>query len=359
MNRIYGEAINVFIEIKVANIVHNIQSVRKLSGEALFLAVVKSNAYGLGMVEFARNIEPNVDRFGVNSIEEASLLIQSGITKPVHILAPFFDESVSERIIPTIHTISDLQRYDSICENKGYHGRFHLKVNTGMNRFGLEIDQIGDFMEALQECNNITMEGVFSHFGSTYAKHRKFTRKQWMRFMFCKELISMNYSQPLIYHIANSAACIDFPESRMDMVRIGNAMYGFQSSSADIGLVRTYYIRANVMSVRFVNKGDFVGYGCTYKAKRNIWAAVISFGGYDGFGLSRQRKSILREIYHRLFPKPKLYIHKQAVTQLGKTGMTYLIADVSHLNVKPGDTCTVKVDSILSLKETMQRKYVI
>ncbi|RED64792.1 alanine racemase [Cohnella lupini] len=341
------------------SVIQNIRNVRQISGDAMFMAVVKSNAYGLGLVEFARNIEPSIDRFGVSNVEEANKLLQNGITKPVHVLAPYFDDTVSEGIIPTIDRIEDLRRYDSICELKGYHGRFHLKINTGMNRFGLEIDQIDEFMRVLQNCSHIAMEGVFTHFGSTYAKHRKFTRKQWMRFMFVKDLITMNHSDPLIFHMANSAACIDFPESRLDMVRIGNAMYGFQSASTDIGLLPTYHIKANVMSVRFVSKGDFIGYGCTFKANRNMWAAVISFGGYDGFGLSRQPKSILRDIYHRLFPKPKLFIHGQPVTPLGNASMTYIIADVSHLNAKPGDTVVIKVDSILSLKETIERKYVI
>lgn len=349
---------NSSIEVNVPHVIHNIQSVRKLSGDALFMAIVKSNAYGLGMVEFSLYVQSSVDRFGVNSVDEAIQLLQYGITKPVHILAPYFDERVREGMIPTIDRISDLYLYDSLCEKKGYHGLFHLKVNTGMNRFGLEVEQIDEFMKALQECSHITMEGVFSHFGSTYGKHKRFTQKQWEKFMFCKEIIEMNYSQPLIFHIANSAACIDFPESRLDMVRIGNAMYGFQSSKAQIGLLPTFTVKASVKSVRFVSKGDYVGYGCTFKAKRNMWVAVISFGGYDGFGLSRKRKSFLLEAYHHFFPKPKLFIQNQAIKPLGNIGMTYILADVSPLNVKPGNEVIVKVDSILSLKETVKRNYV-
>ncbi|MCD9025342.1 alanine racemase [Cohnella silvisoli] len=350
---------NSFVEVNVPNVIHNIQSVRKLSGDALFMAIVKSNAYGLGMVELSLQIQSFVDRFGVNSMDEAIQLIHSGITKPVHILSPYFDDRVREGIIPTIDNIADLHRYDSICENKRYEGRFHLKINTGMNRFGLEIEQLDDFIEALQRCDHITMEGVFSHFGSTYGNHRSFTKKQWDKFMFCKKRISMIYNQPMIFHIANSAACIDFPQSRLDMVRIGNAMYGFLSSKANIGLLPTFLVKTSVMSVRFVNKGEYVGYGCTFKAKQNMWIAVIAFGVYDGFGLTRTRKSFLREIYLRFFPRPKLLIQKQHIKTLGNPSMTYILADVTSINAKPGEEVILKVDSILSLKETIKRKYVI
>ncbi|MFC5651822.1 alanine racemase [Paenibacillus solisilvae] len=347
-----------FVEVNVSHIHHNIEQVRRISGDSLFMAIVKSNAYGLGMVELSHYIEPQVDRFGVNSVDEAIQLAQSGITKPVHILAPYFDERLIESMIPTIDNIADLYRYEALCAKNGYHGRFHLKVNTGMNRFGLEPEQIEPFMNAYDDCGHVTMEGVFSHFGSSYEKQPVFTKKQWAAFMACKTLITSYCKDRILFHIANSAASIDLPESQLDMVRIGNAMYGFRSSAADIDLLPTYKVKTKILSIRSVKKKEYIGYGCTSKAKRDMQVAVISFGGYDGFDFIRQPKSVLRTVYQHFFAKPKLWMRSKSIPTLGKLSMNYILADVTDIQAKPGEEVTIRLPSILALKESVLRKYI-
>lgn len=359
----------VWVEVDLNAIEDNLKKIKEEMPNQLIMAVVKANAYGHGMVEVARFLEKRVRYLGVGNQQEAIELRQHGIEAPIMILCPYFDpETVLEYgITPTIDDFQDLINLERMAEERGTKHPFHLKINTGMNRFGIQIDQIEEFAEIYSKCKYLQLEGVYSHFATTKKTNYKMVQSQLQVFeQALGKFRHLDVTIPIV-HMANSEIAIDVPSARYDMVRIGNALYGQSLSSKNLGLKTTLKIKAHVIDLVKVEKGQYVGYGAAFKAKKEMVLAVIPFGIYEGFGFERERRAsgikeliinLLRMLYRSMKPLPNIYYGKTPLQLVGKPSMHFIMADVSkHREIEIGSEVEIKAASILAVKETMRRKY--
>ena len=176
-----------------------------------------------------------------------------------------------------------------------------------MNRFGIAPGQVVDCVKRAGEMPGIEVEGIYSHLASTVATNKSFVEKQCAAFL---EVIKSLEEQELhipLKHICNSAAFLDLPQMHLDMVRIGNLLYGQYpfGSSEKIELEDPWTAHARILQVREVLPGETVGYGCDFKARKKTRVGIIPIGFADGLditlSLSRKMSGTCCECWPRLF----------------------------------------------------------
>lgn len=286
----------VWAEIDLTAIIHNTRILKGLvTPGTLLMAVVKANGYGHGACRVAEAaLAAGADRLGVATVEEAGQLISAGIDTPIHILseAPpnLADNAViaENGLIATVcrrETADMLSQAAEVAEQEVV---IHVKVDTGMNRLGLKDDPaaVAGFFEYLRTLHGIKAEGIFTHFANADNPDSDFPAVQLQRFMaVVAELEKQNLCPP-IRHAANSAAIIGFPESHLDMVRAGIAIYGLNPSPAFAGradIRPALSLKARVSFVKDVPAGEGISYGPTYKTKRDSRIATLPLGYADGY----------------------------------------------------------------------------
>lgn len=164
----------MWAEISLQAILHNLRAIRKQVGsQRKILAVVKSNAYGLGAVPVAKALQKaGTEWFGVTCANEGVELREAGIRKRILILTGFWPGEekrlIQNNLTPTVTRVDDLRHLERSAKAAGGKSRvrFHLKINTGMNRLGIAANEVDSFARALAECQHIELEGTFTHFAS-------------------------------------------------------------------------------------------------------------------------------------------------------------------------------------------------
>ena len=290
-----------WVEISEKNLLHNLSVIRRLIGkEKKLMAVVKSNAYGHGMLEITEiAIKGGADWLGVNSIEEGIELRDGGISLPVLILGyvPLeeLDETVAYGLRLTVYNEQTVKELDNIGrKTQKKIPPIHIKIETGTNRQGIKGEKLVSLLEIVRNSSFLTLEGISTHFANiedttdhTYAQHqldefRKITREFF------------NRDDKLIRHTACSAAILLFPETHFEMVRAGISMYGLWPSKQtkvsfsmkgrkppELRPVLTW--KTKVAQVKKVPQNSFIGYGCTYRTTRDSKIAILPVGYYDGY----------------------------------------------------------------------------
>lgn len=369
-----------WVEVSEGNIQHNLNLIKQEMPNCAIIGIVKTNAYNHGLIGVSKLLENKVDYLGVGRLEEAIDLRENGINCPIIVLSPDLDANnlLKYSITPSIHSIEELEYLtEEIKEKKrnksissDYRHAIHLKINTGMNRFGcpskkIEVYNFINHYFSVQE--HIKIEGVYSHFSTTKKDKPKFVIKQLNKF---KEVLSYfedsDIDIPFI-HMANSKNAVDFPESRFNAVRIGNALYGQVLSQKDLGFKRALEVKTRVLSVREVSKGERIGYGATYKVKRNKERiAILPIGSYEGFDYIRGGKSYsskelikntLYPLYRHLKPIPSIFFKSQPLNLVGKPNMQFILVDVTGKDINKNDIIDIKIP-LFALKESIERVYI-
>jgi alanine racemase len=177
-----------WIEIDLDNLIFNVtQLKKKLSSKVKIMAVVKSDAYGHGLIEVAKVLYPEVDSFAVIDLEEALRLIDIKIKKPILILGPIenFQIALDNQFRITAYDIETIKNLFKIAEKKGKKGIIHVKIDTGMSRVGIYYTQALDFLKDIQNnySKNIDIEGIYSHLSMADVEDDSFTQIQYNRFI--------------------------------------------------------------------------------------------------------------------------------------------------------------------------------
>lgn len=278
----------------------------------MILAVVKSNAYGLGAVPIAKALQKaGTEWFGVTCGNEGEELRKAGIRKRVLILTGFWPGEekrlMEQNLTPAVTRVSDLRHLERAA--KSFRGlkspfRFHLKINTGMNRLGISASEVEDFARELGKCSHIALEGTFTHFGSAEDFASPRTCEQEAVFWNCLDRMRALGVSPGIVHVANSGAICARPESWADMVRPGAILYGYHQQFTPLEkkqeimqmmpLRPSLAMRARIISLRDVPPGQGVGYGARFVTSRASRIGVINAGYADGIVRHRtNRGSVL------------------------------------------------------------------
>jgi alanine racemase len=298
----------VWAEISLQAILHNLRAIRKQVGASRkILAVVKSNAYGLGAVPVAKALQKaGTEWFGVTCANEGVELREAGIRKRILILTGFWPGEekrlIQNNLTPTVTRVDDLEHLERSAKAAGGKSRvrFHLKINTGMNRLGIGADEVECFARKLAGCKHIELEGTFTHFASAEDFTAQQTNEQEKVFLACLERLRALGVSPGIVHMANSGAICARPNTWADMVRPGAILYGYYQSfdppqkkqevMGQVALQPCLSLRARIISLRNVAVGEGVGYAARFVTKRPSRIAVINAGYADGVVRARTNR---------------------------------------------------------------------
>ncbi len=265
-------------KVNLSKLKNNLLLVKNNVKKTKICGVVKSNAYGHGIVEVSKTIEPIVDFFAVSFLEEALVLRYCGINKPILILMPVSNKElkVCSRYNISV-TITKLSQIKFILKYK-FKMNCHIAVNSGMNRLG--IDKISTLKNiiALTKNSLVNIEGIFSHFReSTY----KSCKEQFDKFIKFSNLLK-KHKKGVISHISSSGSAILYPQFNLDMVRIGILMYGYSpSTKIKLKVKPCLKIYAKNLQTRKLAKGKNLLYG-NYNLQSYKKISIIKYGYADG-----------------------------------------------------------------------------
>jgi alanine racemase len=343
----------VWAEISLKAILKNLQVIRTHIGpKPKILAVVKSNAYGLGAVPIAKTLQKaSVGWFGVTCANEGIELRESGIRKRILVLTGFWPGEEKRLIqndltltVTRVEDVGHLERAAKSVRAKAKSGKprrvpFHLKINSGMNRLGISPSEIDAFASALADCRHIELEGTFTHFASAEDFKARQTDDQEKVFLACLARMRELGVSPGIVHMANSGAICARPSTWVDMVRPGALLYGYYQSfdppqkgqevKRRLPIEPSLSMRARIITLRDLPPGQGVGYSARFVTKRPTRIAVINAGYADGISRLRTNRGYA-------------LVRGQRVPLVGTISMDLTTLDVTDVpGVTLGDVVTI------------------
>lgn len=264
--------------INVENLKFNILLLKsKLNKDTKFCAVVKSNAYGHNYKIVCPAICDLVDCFAVSTNDEAIKVRKICKNRPCIVLSPLSTDNLKTAILRgatfSVQSIRELDTLNLYAKKLNAVAFFHLQINTGMNRFGINCENFKTFMEHTKTLHNIHFTGIYSHLGAGEHDDLR-TRHQADEFL----RILSKLDTPVIRHLCNTQNALTHPQYQLDMVRVGLGIYGY----ADKSLKPVMQVRAKIVAIQDVKKGEYIGYGLEHIASRDMRIAVLSIGYAHG-----------------------------------------------------------------------------
>lgn len=286
------------IHVSLSALRENAQALRNFVAPSAPAFVVKGNAYGHGIVETALAVEPFAKKLCVYSVEEAVALREGGVTIPILIMGPVPPEMFGEMLELDVETaLWDMHEYmhalASAAKKAHRRVKVHVKVNTGLNRLGLETSELADAIEDYCQVPDIEIAGIFSHLAAAEEIDSPYTMHQLERFnkaYSSAEPILASCGAIPMRHIAASAAAMLWPQTRLDMCRIGIALYGLWPSpqtreamnGGKLPLRPALSYVTELVTIRQIAAGEAVGYGTTFHAPRTMRVGVLPLGYANG-----------------------------------------------------------------------------
>ena len=322
-------------EIDLAALAANFRLIREHVGRGVkVMAAVKANAYGHGAVACARRLEAeDVDWFGVALPEEGLELRSAGVTKPILCLGGFWNGQqalcLQERLTPVVYRPDMIESLDSMARDSGVVADVHLKLDTGMGRLGVRAEALPEFCETLKRCQNIRLDGLMTHLAAADDPNRDdFTKGQLDRFAQAAGVLRERGFTPTYFHGANSAAAFAVPESRGNMVRPGATLYGFVRDVLPANIPApplrpVMSVRSRIMLLKKVDKGEKLGYDCTFETTRESLIATLSIGYDDGYrrALSNRGRVIVRGKFARVVGRVSMDLTLIDVTDIADVSL--------------------------------------
>ena len=295
------------------------------------IAVVKANAYGAGAARLAPALEgAGVDRFAVVWPHEGYMLRQAGVQRPILVLGHAFPadatQAVRSGLTLTCHSLELGEALSRAAQASGTTARVHVKVDTGLHRFGVTLDEAVELASRLRELPRLEVEGLTTHMANADEADDSFADEQHRVFRAAAERL------PWIpyRHTANSATALRRTELRYSGVRVGLALHGvFPDHTSGPELRPVLSLRARIARVADVAPGEGVSYGLTWRAERPSKVALVPVGYADGWrrGLGN-RGAVL--------------VGGQRCPMVGRVCMDQFLVDVTEVpGVREGDIATL------------------
>ena len=304
-------------EVSLTTLRQNFRTVQKHVGANVAVcAVVKADAYGHGAVECSRALEAEGAKWlGVTSLDEAIPLREAGIRANILLMTGFWRGEESEiirlHLTPTVWEPWHIGTLESAAAALGVAQHpMHLKVDTGMGRLGVALDQLPGVLTALKTAKHLALEGLSTHLASSEIMDAPSVAEQEQKFEVARRMVQDAGMEPKFVHMANTAAVISRHETWNTMVRPGVALYGyylpFQRAGREVsgGTLRLPVKPILTWKTRILSLRDFaanqpLGYGATYVTKAPAHVAVLPVGYADGYNrqLSNRGRVIVREHY--------------------------------------------------------------
>ena len=291
-----------WVEIDLGLLAGNFRILRsELPPSVRLLYVAKDNAYGLGAVAASRvALREGVEFLAVYTLGEAEELRVAGIEAPILLLGERLPEEVAAVLELNVEPCVGTREVARCLAEAGRHrGRaipVHLKINTGMNRFGFSWRASSAWIPELTGLQGLEWAGVLSHFAQSDEADKAFARVQLTRFENCLAELRANGLQPRLIHHCNSGGFLDLPEAHFDVVRVGLLAQGVFPSQAcrrlaDLRPVLS--VKSRVVAFQELEPGDTVGYGMRWRAERRSRVGVVPLGYGDGYPRLRNAGEVL------------------------------------------------------------------
>lgn len=320
------------------------------------IAVVKADAYGYGAVKCAQILaEKQVDMLAVTTLNEAVEIREAGVKTPILVFLPVGEHQVrlfeKYDLTATVDGLATLKNIENTSIN------FHLKVNTGMNRLGINIKDIPDVL-AYAKDKSCALTGVYSHLATALEADTSFAKGQMQVFDVAVKLVKNAVGENVMAHLLNSAGALKFPEKHYDAVRLGSVLYGqlAYAKEKNLKLGDPFTAKARIVAVREIAKGEAVGYGRDFVADKAMKIAVVPYGYADGFGVSpdarpatvkssfqNMTKSVGKVLLNR--PSKGVYFDGEFLPVVGRVAMQMSMVDLSKIDPKIG----VKVGDVVNV----------
>lgn len=297
------------LEISRKNLISNYKYLKKITPKVKIAPVLKSNAYGHGLVEIARILAPmRPPYFCVDSIFEAYELFKSNIKSKILIMGYIDPENLKIKNLPFDFAVSDLKTLQAINDFQPQAG-VHLFVDTGMNREGIPSEQLPIYLKQLERLPNIKVEGVMSHFASADEKSSPSNKEQIKNFQKALDLIKKEGYNPKWIHIQNSDGLLGLhPKGlNVNLARVGLALYS--------GVLN---FKTKIIQIKRLKRGDKVGYSGKFSAKKDMVLGVLPVGYFDG-------------VDRRLSNKGFVTINNVACPIVGLVSMNITTIDLSQI----------------------------
>ena len=334
-------AYKVWIEVRRSAVRANIRTFRSLLRKKTKLyAVVKSNAYGHGLLQFSGIADVcGVDGFCVDSVVEGMKLRAHGITKPILVLGytlpGLYSLAAKNGIAITISNKESLIAWQKAKAKP----QFHIKIDTGMHRQGFQFGEVGGFLPKIMnsklEIRNY-LKGIYTHFAM--AKNRRdmaFTKEQYVRFEAAHILFEKAGFSGLMRHASATGGTLLGPAFHADMVRVGIGLYGIWPSdelerqlSATVALRPVLFLHSVVSEVKIVAKGEGIGYDLTERMKKDGTIAIVPIGYWHG--IPRAASSV-----------GTVVIGKKRARIIGRVSMDMVSIDVTGIPCRVGSRVTI------------------
>jgi len=350
------------LTIDLNAVAENLTAMRKIvnNDSVKTMGVVKANAYGHGMVQVARKLEAEgIDYLGVADVAEAQTLRSAGINSRIlawiHDPADDFVSAVKHDIDLAVSSRDQLLRIQKAAAEVGKTAQIHIKVDTGLGRNGVTLDELDDLLHATKEAvasGSVTTVGIFSHLSSTGVKE---DLVQIERFeLALKQAADIGLSFEL-RHLTASDGTLSYPQAHYDMVRLGCALYGLSPFSdnraKEFGLKPVMCAEATVVQTKRVAAGEGVSYGYLYRTPRETTLALIPIGYAEG-------------IPRNATGKAEVCINGKRYSILSRIAMDQFVVDVGDASVSPGDRvvifgdCGPTADDLAEAAETINYEIV-
>lgn len=319
----------VWTEIDLDAIAHNTREIKRIIKPGVqLMAVVKANAYGHGLVEVARTaLQHGANCLGVARVDEGITLRQAGIDVPVLVLGytvpEDFPAALHYDLTQTIYSYQGAKLLSAAAVDAGKEAALHIKVDTGMGRLGF-IPGPAAIRDIVRVCQlpHLQVEGIYTHFASADERNKNYAREQWHTF---QALIASLGREGIVFacrHAANSAGILEMPETHLDLVRAGIALYGYHPSAEVrrdlVTLMPAMTVKARVALVKKVAAGTGVSYGATHVTPRATKLATIPVGYADGYS-------------RLLSSRGEILIRGRRAQVVGRVCMDQFMVDVGHI----------------------------
>jgi len=330
-----------WIEIDADAIRHNLNLARKLIGpKVAIMAIIKANAYGHGLFETANILQKLTSRArqsmwcGVDSVDEAQTLRKCGIKNPIMILGYVPENRILEvlqrKFHASIYNKETLASVEKILKrNPQIAPRFHLKIETGTNRLGIQLRE-------LRRIKNFPpIEGIYTHFADSENPSSAFYQAQLSSLRKAENILASLGIYPRYFHAASTAALLQFPETRGNLVRFGIGLYGLWPSedvrrimSDKLTLRPVLTWKTRIAQIKKIQKRETVGYDRTFCTRSSKFIAILPVGYYDGYD-------------RRLSNCGEVLINGRRARVIGNVCMNMMMVDLGGISARVGDTAVL------------------
>lgn len=327
------------IELSSLFLLHNYKYLASLNPGISIAPVLKSNAYGHGIIQVAKVLDSvGAPFFCVDSLYEAYELLNAGIKTHILIMGYIDPENLKVKKLPFSYAVYDETLLQTINEYQPGAG-VHIKFDSGMHRLGITLDQLPAFIEILKTCHSVTVEGFMSHFAESEHPKSTLTQRQIADYKKGLHILAEHNIHPSWKHFANSAGILHSQQLDLgnftNLARTGLDIYGIEPrlNSLQDELKPVLRYTTKIVQIKSITPGDQIGYNGTFTAKTDMLIGILPLGYYDG-------------VDRRLSNKGYVLVNGHACRILGRVSMNITTIDLTEVpGAKVGDEVVIFSDN--------------